>query len=191
MQNSTAEFWAGSGGDEYLARNRVDWRLRIPFWKDVIERTGARSVYEVGCNAGWNLSAIKRAFPDVRCAGSEINALARLQAQATGLYVYSSGAAFETAPHIELVFTAGVLIHIEPAKLQDMMEQIIALSAQYVLAIEYAADEETEVEYRGQRGLLWKRPFGKLYEELGLRQVVCWDAGPGFDNCTAWLMEKI
>ena len=54
----TKDFWSGEFGEEYLKRNRVDWRKRIPFWKDVIDMTGARSVFELGCNAGWNLSAI-------------------------------------------------------------------------------------------------------------------------------------
>ena len=70
---STAEFWAGEFGSDYTARNRVDWRKRIPFWREVIELTGARSVFEFGCNAGWNLSSIRRIERDVQSYGREIN----------------------------------------------------------------------------------------------------------------------
>ena len=51
--NEQQQFWAGEFGDEYVRRNQVDWRARIPFWREVIEMTGARSVHEVGCNCGW------------------------------------------------------------------------------------------------------------------------------------------
>ena len=70
------------------------------------------------------------------------------------------------------------------------MERVVRASTDYVLAVEYAADEEQEIEYRGQMGLLWKRPYGKLYQDLGLELEQSWDAGAGFDNCTAWLLRK-
>jgi hypothetical protein len=89
----------------------------------------------------------------------------------------------------ELVFTAGVLIHVPPAGLDAFMRAIVAASSQYVLAIEYAADVETEIEYRGQMGMLWKRPFGKLYQDLGLTLIETGEA-VGFDRCDYWLFQK-
>lgn len=186
---STAEFWAGKFGAEYTARNRVDWRKRIPFWREVIELTGARSVFEFGCNAGWNGSAIKRAFQDVAYAGYEINNVALDQAITAGL-VADDAMPFGVSENFELAFSAGVLIHIAPDDLGDVMCEIIDMSCQYVLAIEYAADKEEEVEYRGHAGKLWRRPFGEMYQELGLKLVKEWPAGEGFDNCTAWLLTK-
>jgi hypothetical protein len=66
------------------------------------------------------------------------------------------------------------------------------LLQKHVLAIEYDAAAEEEVVYRGERGLLWKRNYGKLYEELGCRELMSGylKAEDGFDNCTWWLMEK-
>ncbi len=61
--------WAGEFGDNYTARNRVNWMARTPFWATIMDKTGARSILEVGCNAGWNLSAIKRAAPWVNACG--------------------------------------------------------------------------------------------------------------------------
>lgn len=189
---STAEFWAGEFGAAYTARNRVDWRKRIPFWREVIELTGARSVFEFGCNAGWNLSAIRRAFPDVKTYGCEINERARLQAQICGHRVLNAGTWISQDDNgtVDLSFTAGVLIHIAPEDLEKTMRDLVETSAQYVLAVEYAADKEEEVEYRGHAGKLWRRPFGEMYQELGLKLVKEWPAGEGFDNCTAWLLTK-
>jgi pseudaminic acid biosynthesis-associated methylase len=178
------EFWKGEFGDDYTKRNRVDWRARIPFWEGIIHYTGARSVLEFGCNAGWNLSAIQRAFPHTGLRGVEINYNALHQASSAGLIVYDN-----IYGESELVFTAGVLIHIPPEQLRDTMQKLIDASCDYVLAVEYAADEETEVEYRGHKERLWKRPYGKLYEQMGL--IYVWRGkAEGFDNCDFWLMRK-
>lgn len=190
--NEQEQAWSGSFGDEYTRRNnKVDWRARIPFWADIMKFTGARSVYEVGCGAGWNLSAIAEASPyKVRLYGSEINALALAQARACGLSVYASPPEFDQLPPpAELVFTAGVLIHVAPDNLLTMMNEIIAASSRYVLAIEYAADAEEMIEYRGESNLLWKRNYGALYEAMGLTLLHTGNA-TGFDRCTYWLLSK-
>lgn len=196
-----AEAWAGDWGDAYTARNRVDWRARIPFWRDILDRTAARSVYEFGCNAGWNLSAILAAgfsgagnglVPQV--AGCEVNTNAYCQAVTAGLNVVCAPILGETrhsyGSDYDLAFTAGVLIHVPPTELKDTMLQVVRASADHVLAIEYASDKEEEVEYRGQKGMLWRRPYGRLYQDMGLTLVDSGDAGPGFDRCTYWLLRK-
>jgi hypothetical protein len=90
----------------------------------------------------------------------------------------------------ELVFTSGVLIHVAPNDLPAFMKAIVHASADYVLAIEYAADKEEEIPYRGQHRALWKRPYGKLYEQMGLTLALQGDAGAGFDRCQFWLLRK-
>jgi pseudaminic acid biosynthesis-associated methylase len=184
-------FWSGEFGDAYTARNRVDWRARIKFWRTVMDETGARSVYEFGCNAGWNLSAIRRLFPDVELWGHDVNERAVQQARWAGLrgVQLGSGPGLDGGS-VDLAFTAGVLIHIAPDELEAFMGEVVRVSAQYVLAVEYEAEQEEALDYRGHTERLWKRPYGKLYEAMGLTQVAKWPAGAGFDNCTAWLMEK-
>jgi pseudaminic acid biosynthesis-associated methylase len=185
------ELWSSEFGNDYTNRNQVDWRLRMPFWKKIEAITGARSYFEMGCNAGWNLSAIKRQFPDVTVVGNDINQQAAHQAQLAGLPVINM---LDFAEHVpgkfELVFTAGVLIHIEPEHLQEVMQALIAKSLRWVLAVEYAAKVETIVEYRGHTEKCWKRPYGDLYKALGLKLVDHGNAGEGFDQCHYWLMEK-
>jgi hypothetical protein len=184
------DWWKGDGGDSYTQRNRVDWVKRIPFWKAIVDDLTPWSVLEVGCNAGWNLRAIKTADPSIISVGIEPNATARAEAELHGLNVYPD---WEQVPlHPELVFTAGVLIHVPPRERLSVMQRIIDTSTQYVICIEYEADEETEIEYRGEMGLLWKRPYGKLYEEMGLNVLGGAFLPPesGFDSCTYWLLEK-
>lgn len=187
--NPQEQFWSGEGGTAYLQRNRVDWRARIPFWKEILDWTGARSCFELGCNSGWNLSAIRRCYPDVRVYGSDINPTALRQAHAAGLTVQSNDYLGASDHAYDLTFTAGMLIHVAPENLQATMAKLVRASGQYVLAVEYEAPEEQEVQYRGQQGLLWRRPFGKLYQDMGLKLVTSMPA-QGFDRCTAWLLER-
>lgn len=185
----TKQAWSGDFGNEYLRRNRVDWQARIPFWEYIIRTTGARSVFEFGANAGWNLSAIKRAYPDVLTEGVEINEQAQQQARDVGLDVYTpSSTAY--CGKCELVFTAGVLIHIPPEELETTMQSLVDRSSDYVLAIEYDSDQEEEVNYRGQDGMLWKRPYGQLYQDMGLTLVESKYSVEGFNDCTFWLLRK-
>lgn len=189
----TVEMWAGDFGNAYTARNRVDWERRVPFWSQILRRTHPQSVFEVGCNAGWNLRAIREAAPTVTVAGMDINRQAALEARRDGFNVLLLALAdLDITDAHDLVFTAGVLIHIPPKFHDDVLGRIIRASRRYVLAVEYASDDMTMVPYRSHDDALWKGPFGKLYEERGLHLV---DTGPllqssGFDNCTYWLLEK-
>lgn len=193
------EQWQSKFGDDYLKRNRVDWQARIPFWKMILEKTGARSVFEFGCNAGWNLSAIRRICPDVVTQGGDVHVGSVFQAKSAGLDVYydkfdpmfpTDIPFYRQCGDADLSFTAGVLIHIPPEDLESTMKQVISKSYDWVLAVEYFAEEETEIEYQGQPELLWKRPYGDIYRWMGLDMVDSGISADGFDNCMWWLLRK-
>jgi len=190
MSETPLDLWRGEFGDAYTQRNWVDWRSRRAFWGRILNVTGARSVLEIGCNAGWNLSAIKSEMPEVRAAGTDINPRALEQAHAAGLEVYECLDFRKVPGRFDLVFTAGVLIHVEPEAIGEMMTAIAEKSFRWVLAIEYAGDREEAIPYRGYDDKCWRRPYGALYKELGLTPLTSWTDAPGFDRCTAWLMHK-
>lgn len=190
--NAQEQFWQGDFGDEYTKRNRVEWEARLPFWRQILQVTQARSALEMGCNAGWNLRAIKEADPTVRATGVDVNHEAVSEARADGVdahmvSIYHAGGLFLNC--FDLVFTAGVLIHIPPESLKVAMRNVIGASKRWVLAIEYESEQEEEVTYRGHTARLWKRPFGRLYEEEGLSTVAV-SSPEGFDRCRAWLLRK-
>lgn len=186
------KFWAGEFGSDYTARNRVEWEKRVPFWKETLALTEAQSVLDVGCNAGWNLHAIKAVAPDLRTVGIDINEVAVGEACANEIdarlvAISQAGILFHSS--FDLVCTSGVLIHVAPEHLEDAMQSIVAASRRWVIAVEYDAPQEEEIVYRGNTDKLWKRPFGKLYEAMGLEVVAESDA-QGFDQCRSWLMVK-
>jgi len=192
--NDTIEFWKGDFGAEYTERNQPNWRERVPLLTHILEQTGATTFLDVGTNMGWNLHALRQINPDYIMSGIDVNQKALEAAQAAGFDVQVGSADQATELYgdgaAELVITSGVLIHIAPEDLKKAMTSIRDASSKYVLAIEYEADQEQEIDYRGNKGKLWKRPFGKLYEELGLSLVETGTAR-GYDQCQYWLMEKM
>lgn len=188
----TEKFWNGEFGDEYTERNTPDVAKRVEFFGPIMRRIEPFSVFEVGCNKGCNLDALKELRVPVR-NGCDINPLALQEAHRKGHAVYAMRAGDLTLSgfgHFDLVMTVGVLIHIHPADLDRVLDDIIAVSNRYVLAVEYGDHEEVEVDYRGHTGRLWRRPYGKLLEAKGLTRIETGHAGEGFDNCHYWLMEK-
>lgn len=185
--------WQGEFGNAYLQRNRVDWHKRVRFWREIVDKTRCQSALEIGCNAGWNLHALS-ACGVTTLVGLDINNEAVQEAQRAGLHVvHGTPDLCDSSPHkFDLVFTAGVLIHVAPEHLRKTMESIANASTHYVLAVEYDAPTEERVEYRGQKDALWKRPYGELYSAMGLMLT---DSGSlserdGFDNTTYWLLCK-
>lgn len=190
----TADFWKGDFGAAYIARNQIDYRTRMDFFREVLNLTNAGNVLEVGCNKGHNLLAIAAVSPWVEIAGCDINATATELARSVlpEAFIENIGAneLDQFGIKFDLVFTAGVLIHIAPESLKAVMQSIIDASEKYVLAVEYESSAEIEVTYRGHEGKLWRRPFGRLYQDMGLKLVKEWPAGDGFDNCQAWLLVR-
>ena len=94
-----------------------------------------------------------------------------------------------------LVFTVGVLIHINPKYLKNVINKIISLSNKYILIVEYFSHEPKKIEnYKGRNNLLFKRDFGKLFLK---KNIHCVDYGflwqrkrKGFDNLNWWLFKK-
>ena len=190
---SPQDFWAGKFGTDYTDRNKVNFLDRVPFFQHILEETSARAFLDVGCNAGWNLRALRHISAEFEMSGVDINHDALTVAAGHGFDVVNAPASeiVETfgPESAEMVITSGVLIHIAPADLRTVMEAIVACSSHWILCIEYEAQQEEAIDYRGHANRLWKRPFGQLYQDLGLSLVET-GVAQGFDQCTYWLLEK-
>lgn len=200
-RNDQEALWAGGFGKEYIERNQVDWRRRMPFWKSIANETFAGSFVEFGCNAGWNLLAIKEVFMDgdypypLGIGGIDINQDAVNRAMNAGIDARCGGIELveQYQSVADVVFTSGVLIHVAPEHLDRTMRALINASRRYVLAIEYYAPDEEKLEYRGNKEALWKRPYGDLYMSTGMLDMLEYgelSEKDGFDNCVYWLMER-
>jgi len=193
--------WEGQFGSAYTTRQTVSITARRKslgrFWPSF----GVQSILEVGCGAGYNLRAIRTLAGARRnLQGIDANETACAEAVCHGLSVRrgvwpDAGRNLVTSA-FDLVFTAGVLIHVPPVGLEAAMREIARVAKRYVLAVEYARPNATPrpVTYRGRSGMMWACDYGKRYLDLDVGlELVSTHLLPapysGFDDCTAWLLR--
>jgi pseudaminic acid biosynthesis-associated methylase len=192
------ELWSGEFGDAYVERNAPTVDARRGFWFDILDQFPARNALEVGCAAGANLQVLSERIPANQVWGSDINtaALTTLQQSVPG--VNATWGVARDLPFRErwfdLVFTVGLLIHQPDATLPLVMGEIVRCSRRWILWGEYHADEQTQVQYRGLDGVLFKRDYGRIYQELfpelTLRAEGFLTKEQGFDRVTWQVFER-
>jgi len=193
-------FWEGQFGTEYTVRNRDLSQDRQPFFAQLLKTaSGLHSVCEFGPNRGENLNALKAVDPSLQLTGVDINpvAIEHLHAIEGVKAIHSSIQDFETDERFDLVFSSGVLIHLNPHDLPLVYRKMGKLSQRYVLINEYYNHSPTEIPYRGNIGKLFKRDFAGEFLDLHQGQYAVADYGflwsrmhPAWDNTTWVLMEK-
>jgi len=191
--------WEGDFGVAYTERNLVDWHVRLPAFQQMLDGLDLQRVLEVGCNRGHNLKVLAELLGQgCDVVGVEPNRYAlELARQATAKAGALHGDIFDLPfkdSFFDMVLTAGVLIHVAPADLPAALDELHRVSRRYLLAIEYFAQQEEAIRYRGQDGLLWKRDFLRAYLDqfphLSLVQQGYWGVDSGFDRTHWWLLEK-
>ncbi|MCD8535029.1 MAG: pseudaminic acid biosynthesis-associated methylase [Verrucomicrobia bacterium] len=171
-------FWQGQFGNEYTDRNRGrKWvAANIAFFSKALEHTSkVSSILELGSNIGLNLMALRQLLPEAALSAVEINekAAAELKQNVPDVEL-TQGLILEFVPSktVDLSFTKGVLIHINPDKLPLAYDALYQSSSRYILLSEYYNPSPTEIVYRGHEGKLFKRDFaGEMldrYEDLSL-----------------------
>jgi len=146
--NEQEALWAGNFGDEYTKRMDGDaWiKSNIDFFSNaLIKAKGINSILELGCNRGLNLAALEYLDQSTVKSGIDINkdALTKLISMFDDLkldrpFIHCSSIdKYETLNTYDLVFTKGVLIHINPSQLDAVYEKMYTLSNKYILVAEY------------------------------------------------------
>ena len=194
------KFWATTYAEDYIKKNsQFDHELGAEAWKEMLKKVqdGVDNYLEYGCNIG----QIKLVLPDAKPSIIEISepAFGFVTARHDFEHAYNGpilGSSFEKNS-FNLVFTMGVLIHINPDQLLDHMKKMFGYSRKYILIGEYFNRTPTTIEYQGGKDKLFKRDFGKLFIEnfkvklldYGFLWGHIYDSA-GFDDVTWWLFEK-
>lgn len=197
------EFWAGSFGDEYIARNRSEQLLasNLHFFGQSLRSAGKiDSCVELGANIGMNLAALKLLYPGIALHAVEINAAAadQLGGQIGADRVFH-GSIFEWQPadRFDLALIKGVLIHLNPDRLPEAYDKLHAASRRFILVAEYYNPVPVAIPYRGHEDRLFKRDFaGEMLDRFGdlsLRDYgFAYHRDPAFpqDDISWFLLEK-
>lgn len=203
--NEQEDFWANSIAQDYMrANSSFNVPLGIEAWKKMISSIDISSLgsfLECGCNIGRNLHSLKNLVPNADSAVIEINKEAlhlALRDYKIAEFFHGSIKDAKLSRKFNLVFTCGVLIHVNPLDLLVTMQKIYDFSDRYILIAEYFNRTPVSIEYRGQSEKLFKRDFGKEFiENFDVKLV---DYGflwghiydeAGFDDVTYWLFEKL
>lgn len=181
--------WAGQFGDSYTTRNRKI-PDRAPFWSR-LDQYPIKNALEIGCNIGANMRAIE-AVTSIDVTGIDVNESAIKRARAQGLMVEQADG-LETDfndDEFDLVFTVGVLIHLNTPEMIKMLFEMERIAKGYILMGEYRGDD-IEVDYRGNRGALIKREYGGVIEALFPWGKKMWEHKDvdAFDTVTFWMYD--
>ncbi len=205
MPNEQENFWMTKIAESYAQDNSTfDGILGQIAWKKILTRVEAGSIssyLDCGSNIGRNISFLQEILPDASANIIELSKLPyekclrdfNIQESFLGPI---KDAVFEKK--FNLVFTNGVLIHVNPNDLLESMRRMYELSTRYILIAEYFNRTPTMIHYRGEHDKLFKRDFGKLFAENFECKVL--DYGflwghefdqAGFDDITYWIFEKL
>lgn len=198
--------WRGEFGDAYIERNESlteVLRLRTRIWAELLKHMAVaepESMLEVGCNIGLNLRAIERLSGAVLHA-VEPNATARQRVVNDKVIAAERlhNAPGQNLPfgtgEIDLVFTTGVLIHVHPAELGRVADEMHRVSNRWILVAEYFAAKPESIPYHGRNDLLFKRDFGGFFlDRFNDLEIAAdgffWRRSSGMDDITWTLFRK-
>jgi pseudaminic acid biosynthesis-associated methylase len=179
MSTKQEQFWGGEFGKEYTDRNSRDSKEWDNFY---VENWGISkvemndrflnvlpkdaSILEVGCNTGMQLVGLQRSgFENIY--GVELQAYAVEKAKEYTKHInIIQGSGFDIPfkdNFFGVVCTNGVLIHISPDNLPNIMREMVRCSKKYIWGWEYYAEDTTTINYRGNTDYLWKADYAALF----------------------------
>lgn len=170
--SSVQEHWSktqefkGEGYESYKDKLHAERVLvRRKHLAKLITDKKPKKVLEIGCFGGYNLRLIHEIDKKIELFGFDINKDALRYAKEKLPAINTiNGSIYEIEKHFkentfDLVFTAGVLIHIPCGDIGQALTAIMSISKQHVVHAEHHGDSSKMV---GKR-MRWIHDFNKLY----------------------------
>jgi len=179
LETEQAKKWEGNFGDEYTDRNPQTKEAMDELYQNNFGITRAQlnkdfldflpkdiKILEVGCNVGTQLAHLK-ALGFNNLTGVEISDYALNKAKQNDPNINFLKASALSLPFadnsFDFVFTSGVLIHIHPEDVKKAIDEFHRVSKKYIWGFEYYSEQCKEIEYHGNKELLWKNDFMNLF----------------------------
>jgi len=158
------KFWENKFGDDCVKNWDIPNSLpkNLSLFSRIFSRIESiKSVIEFGANLGKNLVVIKELMPHVELSAVEINqkAVEKLKLLDVEKVYYQSILDYAVDYERDFVLSKGVLIHINPDRLQDVYDLLYKTSRRYICLVEYYNPKPVKVDYRGHKNKLFKRDF--------------------------------
>ena len=182
MTNTQQEqFWAGEFGQQYTDRNTRDRQEWDDFYRRnwgltktemnarfVADLPRDARILEVGCNTGMQLRGLQdMGFINLYGVELQSYAVEKAKQNTSGINIIQ-GSGFELPfrdGFFDVVCTNGVLIHIAPDDLSNIMSEMVRCSRRFVWGYEYYNADVTAIKYRGNEGFLWKADYAALFKQ--------------------------
>ena len=196
-------WWRGPIGRRYCDRvsNIIDPRTRTKGFKFLVGGLPIKTILEVGCNRGHNLTALSMIkgknyelhgidpFGYALDKGRENGCLATLVEANVFNIPYPDN-------YFNLVFTYGVLMHISSKYLLEAIRQIYRVSNRYMLIIEYVSNISTQetIVKDSDVEVVCYRDYTNVYPNLRACGALNKREFPDVDinkPLFAWLFEKL
>jgi pseudaminic acid biosynthesis-associated methylase len=205
-----SEMWKSQFGMDYVERNPMSTKIMDELYKNNygISRSEMNKdflddldrdikILEVGSNIGLQLIFLQQmGFKNLY--GIEINAHAveKSKQLTQGVNIIQCNALdmpFKDG-YFDMVFTSGVLIHINEKDLAQVMNEIYRCSKKWIWGFEYYSPKRVEINYRGNNDLLWKDNYPRIYMDslsgLKINRIKLFDyIGTGYKD-VMFLLEK-
>jgi spore coat polysaccharide biosynthesis protein SpsF len=194
--------WASEHTVAYAQRNQGAELLasKTAIFADILAHTRQTgTILELGANIGLNMHAIRRLRPSARLSAVEINPAAAAELRKIEELEVFEGSLlqFEPPRTWDLVFTMGVMIHVNPDHLPQAYDLLYRASNRYVLMIEYYNPSPQMIMHRGLPDQMFKRDFARelleRHPDLNLLEYgFVYHRDPVFplDDVTWFLFEK-
>ncbi len=174
--------WLGDFGKKYTDRNSLSWKefdklyrsnygqTRIELNRGFLDKMDrSMKILEVGSNMGNQLLCLqKMGFKNLFGIEPQEYAVELSKRITKGINIIK-GDVFDIPfkdGYFDMVFTSGVLIHINPKDIRNALKEIYRCSSKLIWGLEYFSEKYEGIVYRGHKGLLWKTDFVKLFLNL-------------------------
>ena len=175
MKTKQIESWDGDFGKSYTNRNKFSMDnnyimnygiTRKSMNKEFLNKYKFNNILEIGSNIGNQLLLLQQMGYD-NLWGIDVSQYAiKISKENTDDINIIKASVFDIPykdNYFDLVFTSGVLIHINPDDINKALDEIYRVSNKYIWGFEYYSDTYEEIEYRGKKNLLWKTDFMTLF----------------------------
>lgn len=175
------DFWQSEFGKNYSTRNTWDPTTMDKIYQETygVTRTAMnnefvkdlspQNILEVGCNVGDQLRFLQsQGFENLFGIEIQADAVERSKQLTQNINIIRASA-FDIPfkdKYFDLVFTAGVLIHISPDDIKEVMKEMYRVSKEYIWGFEYFSEKYEEIEYHGQKDYLWRANFSQMFLDM-------------------------